>query len=274
MSGWLHEPLVHVVVLGTALFVLHREVAPPRASAEIVVGADTVASMREDFQRRMGRAPTAADEQAMIEKYVDDEAFVREALSMGLDRGDIIVRRRLIQKMEFLLESTEPVPPPTDAELEAYLAAHRERYTSPTRISFTHVFVSAQTAGERAPAIAAEDAAALAGGADPATLGDPFLRGRTFRLYAENELANVFGAPFAAAVMALPENVWSSPIRSSYGLHLVRVSERRAGSEPTLATARDAVERDWRAERREALDRAARERVRARYVVRVEGAPP
>jgi hypothetical protein len=108
-------------------------------------------------------------------------------------------------------------------------------------------------------------------GADPATLGDPFLRGRDFRLHAQGELASIFGAPFATEVMGLPENTWSAPIRSTFGFHVVRVSEKRPGTGPELASVRDQVEREWRAERRATLDRDARARLRARYVVRVEG---
>lgn len=234
--------------------------------------ADAVAGMREDFRRRTNRMPSATDEQAMLDAYVNDEILVREALAMGLDRGDIIVRRRLIQKMEFLIENSEPVPPPTDAELERFLAAHPDRYASPARVTFTHVFVSAQHPGGDVAGTAASLKAQLEAGADPASLGDPFLRGREFRLHAQGELANVFGAAFAAAVMGLPENVWSGPVHSTFGEHVVRVTEKRPGVEPVLAAVRERVERDWRDERRETLNRQARARLRTRYVVRVDGA--
>jgi hypothetical protein len=265
------EPLVHVAVLGVLLFGLHRWVAPPNASREIVVPADALPSMRDDFRRRTGRMPSATDEQALVDAYVDDEILVREALALGLDRGDVVVRRRLIQKMQLLLENTETVPAPTDAELQAYLASHAGRYASPPRVSFTHVFVSSQRAGDRAGSEAEALRAQLDAGADPATLGDPFLRGRELRLHAQGELASIFGAPFAAEVMALPEGTWSAPLRSTFGLHLVRVSEKRPGTAPELAAVREQVEREWRVERRTALDRDARARLRARYVVRVEG---
>jgi hypothetical protein len=271
MPRLLREPLLHVVVLGVLLFGLYAWVAPPRASEEIVVPADAVVAMREDFRRRTGRVASATDERAMVDAWVGDEVLVREALALGLDRGDAIVRRRLIQKMEFLIENTEPVPAPTETELSAYLAAHPERYGNPERISLTQVFVSAQRAGDGAAAEAASLRARLEDGADPAALGDPFLRGREFRLYAQSELANVFGASFAAAVMRLPDGTWSEPIRSSFGVHLVRITERRPGVAPTLSMARERVERDWREERRQALDREARERLKARYVVRIEG---
>ena len=234
--------------------------------------ADAIAGMRDDFRRRTGRMPSATDEQSLIDAYAGDEILVREALGLGLDRGDVVVRRRLIQKMEALIENTEPVPAPTDAELEEFVAAHPERYASPARVTFTHVFVSAQRAGEGAAAEAAGLRAQLDQGADPATLGDPFLRGRELRLHSQGELAGIFGAGFATAVMQLPEGTWSSPIASSFGVHLVRVTETRPGSAPTLASMRQRVEREWRDDRRQRLNREARSRLRARYAVRVEGA--
>jgi hypothetical protein len=263
---------VHVLVLGVLLFALHRRVAPPRASEEIVVTPDAVAGMREDFKRRTGRMPSATDEKSMIDAYVADEILVREALALGLDRGDVIIRRRLVQKMEYLLENTEPVPDPTDAELEAFIAAHPERYATPARVTFTHVFVSAERAGAKADAEAAGLRDQLDAGADPATLGDPFLRGRELRLHSQPELAGIFGPQFAAAVMQLPENVWSQPIRSTFGAHVVRVTEKKPGTAPALATMRQRVERDWKDDRRQELNREARARLRQRYVVTVEGA--
>jgi hypothetical protein len=174
--------------------------------------------------------------------------------------------------MEFLIENTEPVPAPSDAELGEFLSSRADRYASPARTTFTHVFVSARHPGGDAAGAALALKTQLDAGADPATLGDPFLRGREFRLHAQGELANIFGAAFAAAVMALPENTWSGPVRSSYGEHLVRVTEKRAGTGPELAAVRERVERDWREARREVVNREAHTRLRAHYEVRVEGA--
>jgi hypothetical protein len=269
----LREPLVAVALLGAALFVLYQAVAPPEVSQEIVVTADVLAGLRQDFRRRTGREPSAADERGLVDRYVADEAMVREAIAMGLDRGDIVIRRRLLQKMEFVLENSDPVPDATRAELEAYFRAHVDRYTTPARVSFTHVFVSGDTAA-KAPALAGELRTRLVAGADPATLGDPFLRGRDFRLHSEADLTNVFGPAFAKAVMALGSGEWSEPIRSTYGLHVVRIGERRTAGEPDLASVRARVEQDRREEIRAEKDTAARERLLAQYTVTVETKAP
>ncbi|MCW5891209.1 MAG: peptidyl-prolyl cis-trans isomerase [bacterium] len=270
-STFLREPLVHFVVLGTALFLLYDRVAPAPVR-EIVVPASLVQGLVRDAERRTGRTPTPAEADAMVERWIDDEVRYREALDLGLDRGDLIVRRRLVQKMDFLLEGSTPLPLPTTSELEAWLAAHPERWATPDRVTIEHVFAAHRPAGDEA-ARAAVWLPALADGTPPGTLGDPFLHGGTLAARSQDELANLFGAEFADAVLALPVGPWQGPIPSRYGAHAVRVTVRRPGAVPPLDAIRDRVARDWRAARREALDAQALADLRARWPVRREAAP-
>jgi len=255
------------------VFWLYGQLAPRDARHTIELSAADVDALRLDQRRRVGTEPTPAEDQAIIARFVDDEVLYREALAMGLDRGDIIVRRRLLQKMEFLLEGLHPVPEPNDAELEAYLAAHADRYRVPARIDLTHVFVGRDRHGAAADAVAADLRAQLAAGADPASLGDPFLRGRELRAQSERDLAGIFGPAFARAAVELPLGAWSPPVTSSYGLHLVRVNGRVPAELPALARIRAAVRQDWWEERRRETLRAALGELRRTYVVRVEPAP-
>lgn len=268
---WLREPLIHFVALGATLFAVHRWVAPPALTSRIVLSESVIRGLREEHLRRNGALPTAGEEAALMQRFIDNEVLYREALALGLDRGDIIVRRRLVQKMEFLTEDLEPISAPTESELQAYLDAHAERYSVAARVTMTHVFASTDRHGEDADAVAARLRSQLMAGADPSGLGDPFLRGRDFAKYTERELGAVFGAPFAARVMSLPIGSWSEPLRSSYGLHLIRVAERSAGHQPSLAEVRAAVQRDWQEERRTEANRAALARLRQRYQIRFEG---
>lgn len=272
LRRWTREPLIHFAVLGAALFGLHQWLAPPPADNQIVLSASVIQGLRQDHLRRNGTLPTKAEEAGLIQRYIDNEVMYREALKRGLDRGDIIVRRRLIQKMEFLTEDLAPIPQPTDRELQTYLDAHRERYAVPTRLSLTQVFVST----DRHPLDVAAEAARLqrelVSGANPSGLGDPFLRGQEFHQYTERELAGIFGPQFATRVVSLAVGSWSEPIASSYGLHLVRVTERTAGYQPKLAEVRTAVARDWRGERRTEANRNALDRLRQSYHIRIAGA--
>jgi peptidyl-prolyl cis-trans isomerase C len=271
LRRWLKEPLLHFVVLGAALFALHRWVVPPPLGRQIILSEPVIHGLRQDYLRRNGALPTAGEEAALIQRYIDNEVLYREALALGLDRGDIIVRRRLVQKMEFLTEGTDPIPQPTDAELQAYLDAHAEHYVVDDRVTLTHVFARTDRHGAAAAQLADRWHAQLLAGADPTTLGDPFLRGRDFTAITERELAGIFGAAFAAQIMRLPVGSWSAALLSSYGVHLVRVSAHTPGHHPALAEVRDAVSRDWHDERRADATRAALARLRQRYDIRIAG---
>jgi peptidyl-prolyl cis-trans isomerase C len=267
----LKEPLVHFVVLGAALLALYHRVAPPPPSTRIVMSDSLIRGLRQDHLRRTGALPTAEEEAALVQRFIDDEVLYREALALGLDRGDIIVRRRLVQKMEFLTEGMAPLPEPTDAELQAYLDAHRTRYAVPARVALTHVFVSVDRHPDAQP-LADHLRAQLLAGADPSGLGDPFLRGHDLPLHAERDLAAIFGPSFAARVMSLPIGGWSVPLRSSYGWHVVRVTERGAEKQPALAEVRAAVRRDYEEERRAEANRTALDQLRQHYEIRTEAA--
>ena len=252
------------------LFALQRALAPPPAGRRLDVSAQVIAGLRADHQRRTGAPPTAAEEKLLIDRYVDAELQYREALALGLDRGDVIVRRRLVQKMQFLGEELEPLAEPDDEELTRYLDEHRARYAAPDRVSIEQMFVARDRHGAHTERDALVLGERLRAGAAAATLGDPFVHGRIFAARSQAELASLFGAPFAAAVFALDGDGWSTPLSSSYGLHLVRVTGRRTLAVVTLDDVRERVTRDWRADQRGRRERRALDRLRARYDVRIE----
>lgn len=270
---WLREPLLHFVVLGAAIFGLHAAVAPPPRDARILVTADFIAGLRDEHAARTGRPPTPEEERALVDRFVDEEVLYREAVALGLDRGDPIVRRRLAQKMAFVAEDGAAARDPSDAELEAYLAAHADRYRAPPRLSFRHVFLGRDRRGDPA-ADAQRLLPELTAGAAPDTLGDPFLQGASFARRAPADIEAVFGKAFTDALLAAPARVWTGPITSSYGAHLVRVEDRVEGALPPLSAVRARVRADLRDERREAALRAMREKLRARYRVEIEAPKP
>jgi hypothetical protein len=256
--------------LGTVLFLLHRAVAPP-PSREIVVSAAMVEALRQDHTRRLGVRPSPDEERALIARFVGDEVLYREALRLGLDRGDVIVRRRLVQKMEFLAEEDVPAAEPSDADLARQLAAHPARYDQPARVSLRHVFAGSQRHGTEAESLARAWRTALEHGADPLALGDPFLRGHELMAQSERELGAIFGAEFAARVVDAPVDRWVGPLRSSYGFHVVRLFARTPARTPAIDDIREVLRSDWLEEQRAAGRQAAVEALRRGYVVRVEG---
>jgi peptidyl-prolyl cis-trans isomerase C len=267
------DPALHFLLLGAALFAAYAWFGGNRADRRIVVSAQSVEALRLDHLRRTGALPDADAERALIERYVDDEVLYREALSLGLDRGDVIIRRRLIQSMEFLLEDTGSVEEPSLAELEAHLRLYRERYESPERFVLAHVFVDPGRRGGGTERDALELRRRLLAGTDPELLGDPFIHGTRLGPRSEREIAALLGVDFAARVAALPAGEWSEPLASAFGLHLVRLEERLPARLPALDEVRDRVRRDWRAERRAEGQREGRERLRRAYDVRYDTAP-
>jgi peptidyl-prolyl cis-trans isomerase C len=272
--GWRRDPLVHFALLGAALFALHGWLAPPpRDAATIVVSRPLLDGLRREHLQRTGSSPTGEEEAALIDRYVDSEILYREALAQGLDRGDIIVRRRLVQKMEFVLETLAPLPEPTEAELQEFLDTHAERYELAARATLSHVFVSSERHGNAAEGLAAALRARLVAGEEASVLGEPFLHGRRLGGRTPSEIAAVFGQGFAEHVARLRLDEWSLPIESSYGFHVVRVTERVPRRRPPLDEIRSLVQRDWEVERRTALTRSALQRLRNRYEILAEASP-
>jgi hypothetical protein len=276
MNRLLKEPLVHFLALGGLLFagwaVLNRSAAP--APGRIVVSQGQLASMMETFARTRQRPPTPDEWDGLIRARVREEVYYREALALGLDKDDAIIRRRLQQKMEFVSDDTAAqASPPTDAELNAYLEAHPDTFRLEERFTFRQVYLDPAKHGESL----ARDAARLlerlnrAGGDTGfAAMGDPFVLDTTLTALPAGEIAGKFGERFAAALGGLPLGRWQGPVESAYGVHLVLVSERAAGRVPALAEVRDAVRREWDdARRRDANETFYRELLK-HYTVTIE----
>jgi hypothetical protein len=267
-SRWRREPFVHFVAVALAMLVLQRWLAPQPPASRIVVSGAVREAIRSEHVARTGVPPSAEEERGLIRRFVEEEVLYREALALGLDRGDTIVRRRLVQKMEFLLDADGGEP--SEEALAAYLEAHRRRYAEGERVSLVQVYVRSGAGGAAAEERAEELRAHLAAGADPARAGDPFLHGRSFALRTREDLAALFGDDFAAAALVAPLGVWTGPLRSAYGIHLVRIDERRPPRDPALDEVRGAVARDWRAAAEDRRRRAALDALRERYEIVIE----
>jgi peptidyl-prolyl cis-trans isomerase C len=266
---WYREPLLHFAVLGLALFGLFRLVRPEQGGETIVVSSETLGRIEAQQTRRLGREPSAEELDAAIRAWADAEMLYREARALGLDRGDPIVRRRLMQKMQFLFEEAEALPEPSDAELEQWIEDHAERFEQAPRIALTHVFVpsSSRTTPE---ATLLEIEKALAEGADPATLGEAFALGQEIPAKTVVELNRSFGPGFGEAVEAMPDLGWHRA-RSLYGWHLVHVEERLPGRLASVDEVRGQAREGLLREARERARARAMEELRERYELEIEG---
>ena len=268
---WLRDPLVAFVLLGIGVFALDGWLAGGETARPVIeITPDEVERLRARWIAQWGREPTGDELQTLIDEAVDEEILYREAQRLGLDRDDAIVRRRLAQKLTFILEDAGATGPPSQAEVEEYYAQHAERYRRPERTTFEHVFLSGDSRTDPAG-----DATVLlgelrgVGDDDWQRLGDPFMLARSYADRSDQEIAGLFGRVFTEAVAGLPVGGWSGPVESTYGVHLVRVNGRTPPRAPALSEVRDRVTADLREDRRRERSLAAYQELRDAYEVQL-----
>jgi len=258
------------------LFAFYGFVGKRNAEApeKIVVSASRITNLGDGFARTWRRPPSEQELQGLIEDYIRDEVFYREGRAAGLDRDDVIIRRRVRQKMEFLAED---LPEPSDEQLKAYLASNPERFRSDDQITFRQVFLSAtrrpntiESDSKRVASVLSSGDAAI----DTAALGDPFLLGDEFHNVSATKVTNQFGESFAKQISVLETSRWQGPISSGFGQHFVFISERVAGSLPPLDAVRPAVHREWANTRRLEAEQKLYASLRNRYEIVVEAPRP
>lgn len=279
MKSLLREPLVHFLLLGGLLFTWFewRGGAGGPDSTRIVVTPGQIQHLASGFARTWQRPATEAELKGLVDDYVKEEIAVREAMAAGLDRDDTVIRRRLRQKMEFLVEEASGQAPPTDAEIRAWADAHPDAFGAEPQISFRQVFVSAQRRGAAAPGEARKILARLrADGSDTPNdeLGDPTMLPPEQPLGPLREVTRIFGSDFAQKVAAIEPGQWAGPVESTFGLHLVLVRERATAAPPDLATIRPVIERDLLAERSKTELSALYERLLKKYEISIEMPKP
>jgi hypothetical protein len=257
---FLREPLIHFLLLGATIFAAFSVVTRHRTDRprEIVISQGTLESMVIGFSRTWQRPPTEGELRGLVRDYIREEAAYREALAMGLERDDTIVRRRLRQKLEFLSDDLASQAVPTDEDLQQFLQSHSEQFHTDTVLSFRHVYLNPQLHGADLKTDVARLLTRLDSSAtvDPDSLGDPFLLESHFDRVSLSDVKKTFGEKFSSTMAAATPGQWQGPVESGYGLHLVFISQRQDGQLPALADIRDQVRREWfNARRNEATDK-------------------
>jgi len=270
----LREPLLQFLALGAMLFALYGLAGKRSAEApdKIVISASRVANLGDGFARTWRRLPNEQELQGLIEDYIRDEVFYREGRAAGLDRDDVIIRRRVRQKMEFLADDMS-VPEPSDEQLAAYLASNPERFRAEDQLTFHQVFLSATRRANTIDNDSKQIASILAradGAVDATVLGDPFLLGEEFRNVSPSKVTSIFGETFAKQISVMEKGRWQGPISSGFGQHFVFISEGVSGNLPPLAAVRPAVHREWANARRLEAEQKLYASLRNRYEIVVE----
>jgi hypothetical protein len=281
MKHLLREPLVHFLLIGAALFGVYA-LAPdartvPAASKEIRLSLDEISQLTLLYQAQWRRPPTPQELQRLVENKVQQEILYREALAMGLDKDDEIVKRRMAQKMQFLAEDVAAAREPTTAELRDWFEKNSAKFAQPPRLSFRHLYFSPDRRGTRARADAEQVLAQLAGQPVDAkiagVLADPFMFQEYYRDRAPEFLGKEMGPQFASAVARLTPGSWQGPIESGFGWHLVFVDTVIPGRVPAFEEVEPDVRTAWLGEQKALAWEKSYKAMRAKYTVLLP-APP
>lgn len=253
MRQFHREPLVHFLFIGAALFLAHYLIQAPSAATpeSIVISKGIVESLKQNFSATENREPTMSEVDGLIRDYIREEVSEREAVKLGLDKDDSVIRARLVEKMDFLVRDTFQVPEPTEAEMKQYYEAHLDQFEIPAQISFRHVlFSTARRSDAKADAQAAlPSLSESTSAAEAAALGDGPESRSVYTDMEQPIVTRIFGQAFSDALFALKPGAWQGPIESELGFHLVRVTSVVPKDRLTMLGAHDMIVRGWQEQR-------------------------
>ena len=273
--GLLREPLLHFLLLGAAIFLLYQGQRPANVLADKEIRVDTgqVDQLIAGFTRTWQRSPSKQEAAGLVENFIREEIYYREALTLGLDRDDVMIRRRMQQKLEFILEDVAMSAEPSDAELKAFMAASAERYSHQPSFTFQQVFLNPAQRGEE---LATDTQLLLTRLNSETNLpkqplpGDPSLLPPEVRDWPLTTVVSNFGEGFATALAGIEPGRWTGPLQSGLGTHLVKLLDYRPGRLAALADIREGVRSEWLAQRRNELADATYQQMRRQYKVVID----
>jgi peptidyl-prolyl cis-trans isomerase C len=284
---WLREPLLHFLAAGLALFVIYRLLHPipeqPDEGNRIVLTDNDLRQVQIAWRAQWQRFPTPDEMRGLVDSKIREEILYREAMALGLEKGDTIVKRRLAQKMEFLADDISSLREPQIDELKAWFEKNQERFALPTLVSFHHVYFSPDRRGAHAREDAMGGLQRLAAGSSndldtSRQLADPFMFQDYYGERSLDQVANIFGAEFAKFLFALKPGSWQGPIESGLGWHLVLIDLIAPGRVPPFDEIAPEVKAQWTDQQRVELRNRTFELMKARYQIVfpagvIEGSP-
>jgi hypothetical protein len=272
MTRFFKDPLVHFLVIGAALFALAswRGDSVESGRERIEINAEQVAQVRDAAALLEGRPPTAAELAELIEPAIREEVLYREALALGLDVDDDEVRRRLIEKMQYVTRDLADPEPASEDELRGFYDRALERFEIPELVTFDQAFFSPGSRGDEVERDAEAALAALRAGAPIAGVGDRTPLRETYDRAPREQVDVLFGAAIAEALFTTTSGEWLGPLRSDFGVHVLRLRARSERRLPPFEEIRDQVREAFAADRRRELNEAEYRRMRDRYEIVVD----
>jgi len=280
MRQWIKEPLVQFFMIGALFFVLDGQFSVTDKPL-IEVDQQRIDWLKTVWQRQWRREPTPAELQTLIDQQIREEVLYREAGALGLDQNDVIVRRRMVQKLSFLLEDVALAVEPTDQVLRKFYQEHSEEFREPENLSFSHIYFSENRRSQpREDALlllevinsdqaVSEGIATKKASMDIDALGDPFMLQKFYARRSLQEIAELFGGEFSETLSAIDGSQWFGPVRSAYGFHLVKISAREETRIPALTDVREKVLIRWQDVQRQSANEELYQRLKEKYRIRV-----
>ncbi len=279
MPRFFREPLLHFLLLGAAILVAYSFLSRHDNGEpnKIVITQGEIRTLVAGFTQAWQRPPTEDELTGLINDRVREEVYFREAIALGLDKEDTVIRRRLRQKMEFFSDDIMVQREPTDAELNAYLQSHIDLFRIEPHFTFQQIYLNPERHGTHLARDAKRLLARLNhfdGRIDTSMVGDSSLIEHEFIAAPTGRIAKIFGEKFAATLSDLNPNHWYGPIESGYGQHLVLINDRIDGRSPKLAEAYDTVRREWESAQRQETNEKFYQSLLKRFAVIVEQPEP
>ena len=271
---FLREPLLHFLVLGAGIYLAAGHFGPDASRYRIDAGPEQRARLADTYRQQYGAPPTPEQLQQVVDEYVRNEILYREGLAMGLAENDEIVRRRVVQKIEFVNEDLDTRPAADSDSVRAFFEKHREQYDVESTAAFEHIFFSSDRGGSEAARVRALRVLRSLNFERQTSVseGDVFNSGNRFNSLSRTGANGLFGdSELSAALFTGRPNEWIGPVSSAYGWHLVRILSRQPARRAELAEVRERVEADYLADQRERANGLAFRRIASKYLVLTGG---
>ena len=249
LSTLLREPLFHFLLIGAAIFLLFSQMntTEDENDKQIIITKEKIESLENAWIKAKGRQPSAEEMEQQLEYDIHEQVLYREAMAMGLDKDDMIIRRRLSQKMKYLFDDLSVFDKPSEAELKKFVSEHPSKFTKPATISFSQIYLDPREHGEslevNAKNLLAELRTTLI--KDNIGFGDRSLLPYDFTNERRSDIDSMFGKVFTSQAFSSPTNAWQGPFESAYGMHLIYIHKRTKDRLPPLSEIRERAEREW-----------------------------
>ena len=271
LKKFLSEPLLHFLLIGGVLFLVYSlQNEGLVENNRIVISEAEVDRLITLWEKKRQRLPTQDELQGLIDQQIREEVMYREAIAMGLDQNDSVVRRRLAQKVEFISADLAALVEPTETELADYHAAHSDKFELPAQINFVQVYISPDKHGPNIQDYAdnlLNELTQADSNIDITTVGDSFMLDQHYEQVTKHDITRLFGKDFANKIFTLSVGNWQGPITSGYGPHLIRIDNKTESRQLELNTVREKVRAEWLAQQRRDMDKVFYESLRKRYEI-------